>query len=365
MNEEGTGKRAGTRRSAVVLWLVVAVWFVLPAPLRAETSDEARAGARAAATAGAKAYTERRWVDTIDLMSRAEKLVHSPTHLLYMAKAYLQLGQLIKAQETFRKVAAEKLGPDSPEVFGSVVEEARKALHDLKPRIPYVSVVVQGAGPHPVTVTMDGVKVPEALVGVPRPVDPGTHRFEAATQTGGKSGVKTLTVDEGGTETVVLTVREQPEAQPAAAAEPPATVQPEPVPAEAAPESEVPPPGPHDEGTGMKIGSYVAFGAGAVGLAVGVGFAIDASNKRSEADDLCNLPQGACPADQQQRVDDLDSKADSSSTLSTVGFFIGGVGIATGVTLLLLDSSGSSEDTTEAGVYPWVGWRSAGLSGRF
>jgi hypothetical protein len=114
----------------------------------------------------------------------------------------------------------------------------------------------------------------------------------------------------------------------------------------------------------MRIGSYVAFGVGIVGLAGGTFFTLQASSKRSDAEDLCTLPGGGCPADKQDEINTLDDDADSASTLGIVGFVVGGVGIATGITLFILSSNKSSA-SNEPGVTPWVGLGSAGVSGRF
>src|SRR5882672_8884201 len=83
--------------------------------------------------------------------------------------------------------------------------DAEKELEAIEPRVPYVSVVVQGGGPKPVTVAMDGVQVPAALIGVPRPIDPGEHRFEAVSE-GMDSAVSSIAVREGRSETVMLTL---------------------------------------------------------------------------------------------------------------------------------------------------------------
>jgi hypothetical protein len=110
----------------------------------------------------------------------------------------------------------------------------------------------------------------------------------------------------------------------------------------------------------MRIGSYVGFGVGVVGLAAGTIFALQSSSKRSEASDLC--PGGACPKSKAEEVNSLDSDADSAATLATVGFIVGGVGVATGVTLFILSSDDKKESTA---IRPWVGWGSAGVSGHF
>ena len=349
-------------RSAKVLGL--ALWCMTLAGTAWSQTPEERAGARAAATDGARAFNEGRWADTIDRMSRAESLVHSPTHLLYIARSHEKLGQLVRAQEVYLQVAREQLTPDAPQAFRDAQTQARDAVAALRPRIPYVSVVVQGAGAQQVVVTMDGVRVPEALVGVPRPVDPGQHRFAAQTPESRATDTM-VTIEEGARETVVLTLREN---APAAA---PAPTQPAPPPVEQpapAQQQQPAPPvadaGPQEEGTNwMRIGSYIGFGVAGVGLIAGTIFIVSANGNESDADDICNLPGGECPDTRRAEVEQLDDDAASNRSLATVSFIVGGVGLAAGGVLLGLSFSDSSDSA--AGVRPWVGLGTVGLNGRF
>jgi hypothetical protein len=113
---------------------------------------------------------------------------------------------------------------------------------------------------------------------------------------------------------------------------------------------------------GLRIGSYVAFGVGAVGLAGGIAFTLQSSSKRSDADKLCTLPNGGCELALKPRIDSLDSEANHARTLGVVGFALGAAGLGTGVTLLVL-SMRHGEHT--ASIAPWVGVNSAGVRGKF
>jgi hypothetical protein len=326
-------------------------------------TDEERAGARAAATEGANAFSEGRYADAIDLFSRAESIIHAPPHLLYIARAQEKLGKLVKAREVYLKLTRETLAPGAPKQFRDAQEAAQKELAALEPRLPYVSVVVQGAGPLPVTVTMDGLKVPQALVGVPRPVDPGEHRFQAFAE-GMETNLSSVTVREGARETVVLTLQQASATSPAPGTETVATT----APASASNTGEPPADSAStSSGTnGMRIGSYAALGVGVVGLAVGTIFTLQAAGKRSDWEELCTGPGGACPPEKKDEISGLRDDEKSASTIGMVGFIVGGVGIATGVTLFLL--SGSSDSSKTAGaprLRPWLGVGSAGLDGTF
>ncbi|HEX4341402.1 MAG TPA: hypothetical protein VH062_36085 [Polyangiaceae bacterium] len=338
--------------------------IAVSAPASAQ-SDEARAGARAAATQGAQAFGEKRWADSVDLFTRAESLVHSQVHLLYTARSYEKLGQLVKAREAYIKITNEDLPAGASQPIRSAKADAEKELEALEPRVPYVSVVVQGVGPKPVTVTMDGVQVPPALIGVPRPVDPAEHKFEAVAE-GMDSAVSSIVVREGRSETVVLTLHPTAGAPPGAG---------EPVPAVAA--TSTPPPGPlattppPPEADTSKPSisplTWVAFGVGAVGIGVGAGFAVSSSSKVDDANKLCTAgPSGnACPSSSAAtRAASLDDDARSAKTISIVGFVVGGVGLATGATLLVMGLT-HKQPATAASIEPWVGFGSAGVNGRF
>jgi hypothetical protein len=112
----------------------------------------------------------------------------------------------------------------------------------------------------------------------------------------------------------------------------------------------------------MRIGSYVAFGVGAVGIAGGIAFMLQSSSKRSDADKLCTLPNNGCDSTLKPQIDSLDSDANKARTLGIVGFALGAAGIGTGVTLFVLSSKHSQ---SSASLSPWVGLNSAGVRGKF
>ncbi len=333
-------------------------------------TDEERAGARAAATEGMTALREHRWSDAVDLFSRAQHLINAPTHLLYLSQAQEQLGLLVQAHENLEKAARTPLTPTAPLAFREAQQTAEAELGALEARLPYVTVNVVGGGAVQVTVTEDGRRISDELVGVPRPVDPGTHTF-VATATG-LSGTATVEVKEKDHDTVVIKlapfVASTPAPQPATAApvvRAPVATTPAPPPATAT--------APEDEGgqgsNGMRIGSYVAFGVGAVGLGLGTVFLLNSASKTSKANDEfdanhCGQPQG-CPASQAE-IQSLDSSANSAKTLGIVSLAVGGVGVATGVVLFVM-SGKKSERTASSGatVHPWVGLGSAGVDGTF
>ncbi len=333
-------------RARLVLLLGALLLF---SPALYAQNEEARAGARAAADEGGKAFEAGKFSESLDLFSRAESLVHALPHLLYIARSHEKLGQLVAARETYLKITREKLADGAPDAFRDAQQKAQTELAALEPRLAKVTIVVKGEGAESAKVQMDGADVPAALVGIPVPVDPGEHKF-VATTAGATSGEKTQSFTEGGAQTVELELVAGQSAVPGG-------------------ETGGNTSGKIDESSlqgtnGLRIGSYVAFGVGVVGLVGGTVFSFSAKSKRDDASALCNVPpDNHCPGGADgDKVRKLDSDADSARTLSIVGFVVGGVGIATGVTLFVLSNNKKSTART---VTPWVGLGSAGVSGRF
>lgn len=314
-------------------------------------TDEERAGARSLAVRAVEAYKQGKWEETADLMRRAEQIVHAPTHLFYLGQAEERLGHLVAARECYLKIVREQLPPKAAAAFVSAQEEAKDSLAALTPRIAEVTVVLnKDSADQKVAVSMDGKPIPDALVGVARPVDPGVHEFLASAP-GVRSEQVRIDVGEGASETVTLTIGSGSAAGGRAAPTSP---------------PDAPSPKPSSEsGVGAyQIGAYTVLGVGVVGLGVGTVYAIVGSNKRSDANELCAPDRdGNCTGDR-KAIESLDSDADQAKTISTIGFIGGGVCVAAGVTMLLLAPS-KSEAPKSAWVRPYMGPQSLGLVGGF
>jgi hypothetical protein len=120
----------------------------------------------------------------------------------------------------------------------------------------------------------------------------------------------------------------------------------------------------------MRLGAYVALGVGVVGLGVGTIFGLGANSKYAEANDITNdnancPPSGPCelPAPLFDKREQLGKDGDSAKTLSLVGFVVGGVGVAAGVTLFVLSSK--KEQPAAAKVEPYLGVGHLGVRGSF
>lgn len=337
---------------------VALVPVVLGAPrtTRAQ-SDEQRAAARSLAGEGARACSEERWQDCVNLFQRAESVVHAPPHLLYMARAEEKLGHIVRARELYLKISREHLADSAPQAFKDAQTAAADGAQKLEPRIAYLTIQLAGDGGKPVEVTMDGEAVPAALIGVPRPVDPGEHRLEGKGEHL-SAAPQAVNLADGQRAAATITFVAAPDAAAVAAA---------PVAAQSASAAT-----PEDSGSGgtntMRIASYAAFGVGVVGLGIGTGFLLSSASKRSDAD---KLYADKCPCSKDDpaaaQVASLDDSARSAQTISIIGFVVGGVGVATGTVLFFLSGKKDTEpsSTVTGKIEPWIGLGSVGVSGTY
>jgi hypothetical protein len=339
----------GSRRLIEAVLLLV---FLTLAVSAQALTDAEKAGARAAAEQGGLAYQDGRFAEAVDYFTRAEEIVHATPHLLYIARASAQLGRLIAAREAYLKIVQEEVAPRGPRIFVETKAQAESELAELEPRIPSVSIVVEGAGKEPFEVLRDDVVLPAVLVGIPQPLDPGEHTFSAKAKNMA-SDVQKVTVREGAQQTVVLKL------QPVAGAEVATTTAGEDV----VSESKGKP--------GLKIAGYSAIGLGVVGVVLGTVFVLQSGDSFAAADRIYDgCPQNAddmavCSSADRTEIDRLDSQGQTQGIIGGVGFAVGGVALATGVVLLVMGSKGKKASPASAYVEPIVGFGTLGLRGAF
>jgi hypothetical protein len=123
-------------------------------------------------------------------------------------------------------------------------------------------------------------------------------------------------------------------------------------------------------GNGLRTGAYVALGVGVVGVAVGSVFGLRAKSRYKDANAITNNPDN-CPASGPCELPgplfdkraQLGKEGDSAKTISIVGFALGGLGLAGGVTLYVL--SNKSDRPATAKVEPYLGVGQVGVLGSF
>lgn len=370
-----------------IVCLVSGVCVALAAHSAFAQTDLERATARDAANNGRAAFDAGKYEKAIDYLSRAEQLVHSPTHLLFVARAQAKLGRLVAAHETYLKITRETLPSNAPKAFVSAQAAAEQEQDNLDERLPSVTVTLQGATTAPeVSVQMDGTALPAAMIGIPLPADPGEHLFQATGPTITSEPV-TVRLAEAAKQTVTLTLRSTGTAPAVAArpgttaAHPPAAAAPSAAAAAAAaPASSAASPARESadvrskgHGPGLLIASFVSFGLGAASAGVGTYYLIQSSSTRNESDKIyeqCRIASGGkeCTImEAQDAILSKDNEADHQSKLGIVGLVGGGVGLIAGLTFLIVDVTRSDKSARESTphVTPVFGFRSVGVVGTF
>ena len=299
-------------------------------PSAVATAD-ARESARTAALAGLAAIDAKDYALAVLRFEEAERHFHAPTHLLYLARAKAQLGQLPDAILTYERLLAEPLASNAPKAFVEAKTVAEAELAVLVAPMPKLTVVVRGVSPDRVSITLDGA----------RPL-----RSERSA--GVAVGSHTVVVESAGmrkeTRTVDLGIREER-----------ALV------VELVPEGTV---------EGRALGpvspvTWAAVGVAGLGVLVGTSTGVASLDKVNALDERCPSRRDCLPVDR-----DLAADARALGTASTVSFVVGGLAAAAGVTLLVFDlrgepllGSGAPTAPSSARLRAGPGW--LGLDGRF
>ena len=325
------------------------------APTQAATAEE-KAAARELAISGINLAQEGKCQEAIDPLLRAEQLFHAPTILTWIGECQIRIGRLVEGSETLREVVREELPSDAPSAFIDAQKRAARLIEETAPKIGKLTIVVQTSdGPiadrSDLRVLVDGAAISHALIGAPRPTDPGTHEVTAALP-GYVTRVAQVVIADGGRER--LTLELLPERKPTPSASESPTLN------DAAASS---PPGsaPHPLG-------WALVGGGAAFLAGGGALGFIAMSEKNALD----CPTAAtCPESERNDL----KKARLFATLSTVSFGVGAAAAVAGV-VVLLTTGGQHEETlatrgdekSEVHVRPEfapLGWASVGFSGTF
>jgi hypothetical protein len=327
-------------------------------------SDGDKATARQLTIDGYEALKKNDYAGAADRFKRADSLYHAPTITLGMARAQVGLGKLVTAQELYSRVVHEPLPPNASAGVTKAVEDAKRELEALSPRVP--SVVINVKGTDASRVSLDGVDVPSAALGVKRPVDPGKHSIKA-TAAGFAPGEATVSLLEGKSESVTIELKpgQDTSAPPVVAALPAGVTpsvkptEPTPVLGNAAPVSPAPDHVEAKRSTQKTLG-FVALGVGAAGLIVGGITGGLALGKHGDIVKSC--PEGHCPPDQKASLQPAIDSYNGMGTISTIGFIAGGALAATGVVLML---TAPRVKVTQATATPIVGLGFVGAKGSF
>jgi hypothetical protein len=259
----------------------------------------------------------------------------APGTLLNLGDCDEKLGKLVDAFAHFD--AAQRLFPPGDER----IAYANQRRDGVAKRLPKLTVRLVPTSPGGTAVDLDGAPVDHAALGTATPLDPGEHTL--VVHAPGCVDVRTtLRLAEGEAREIEL-----------AAGMPVASLR---APTGAVAATMSPPQAtPDDAGTrsSMRAGSWVSFGIAGVGLGLGIVGGIVTLNAKSAANASCTATCGTTGLA-------AESRGKTWSAVSTTGFIVAGVGVAAGVTLILVSPHRSSTSalvvrpTTNGASVGWV-----------
>ena len=364
-NPQSVLLRAMTRRRRLrTSGLLAATLCFSSLSLRAqEIDDAARGAARKLGYEGVASFQAGDYASATEKLNKAYRILHAPSLGLWSARALEKSGKLVEAAERYREVILLHSTSFDSQVQAQALSDAQHELTLLEPRIPYVTVQVSGAAPSDVTLTIDEVGVSSELIGVARPINPGTHRVVGVR---GQDRVElNVTCAEGSQCLSPLSFKPLPEPS-AESAAPVAVPVPKAPPIEPKPASNLqePPAPPMPErpaahaGGAQRAVAWVALGLGAGALTVGGVTGVGAMLQRRKLDDRTDCKDTVCYTSAQSTVHDYNQLR----KFSTIGLWAGGGLLATSIVLL---ASSPSPSRTQVGVALRLGPSGAAFIGRF
>jgi hypothetical protein len=242
----------------------------------------------------------------------ADAIMHVTTTGLEVARAEIDLGQLVEARDKLLTVTRLPVESNETHPIAEARITAKALASEIEPRIPSITIKLQNVSPGATPkVTVDGVEVPAAALIAPRAVDPG-HHVVAVSSGAGDFREAAVDVQEGESKDVLLDVSPtvssvQDDTQSSNASNGAGASSP------------------------WRLASYIGFGVGGAGLVAGSITGLLAISDFSSA-----KKQGCvgnqCPPSAYPELD----KAGTMATVSTVAFIVAGVGAGVGVVGVLM-----------------------------
>lgn len=284
----------------------------------------------------------------------AHTLAATPITALELGRAFLLVGDLVEARETWLSIERLPVKPDESSKARAARADALKLVDKVSPRIASIAIAFDpprpSGGPDPV-VRVDDRDVPIEALGVARKVNPGHHTVVVAI---GRARASTdVDLREGEAKTIPIRLDDEPAAD---AAPPP------PAPTASAgasgvasnPSVAVAPPPPEKGRTSALV--YAGLGTAAAGVVVGgvtgiLALTRAATVKQGCVDKLCGP----------DHHDDLDGSR-AMGTVSTIAFVAAGAGAAlAAIGWLTAPATPSTRNVAR----PVVMFGGAGIGGEF
>lgn len=254
--------------------------------------------------------------------------------VMNLATCQEKLGNLANAWEHWQHALGLLPENDPRRAF------AQERVDELEGQLPRLIIVAGPGAPANMVVERDGIQLGRASLGEPLPVDPGEHVVIARSPRHAARQYR-ISVELGSTESLRVV-----------------------------PGAELPEPPPTDRQrvrNSQRMWSYLAAGVGVAGFATAGVTAALLPQAKQELDQEC--PNGACSPTGMEALD----RTNRLLTLNTVGFIVGGVGLATGTVLFVTSPSAKeppkAEDKavprTAAGIGFLPGGATLGIEGTF
>jgi hypothetical protein len=285
-------------------------------------------------------YVQKHWEAARDCYLKSWDIKHHFTIAANLADVEMKLGHYAEAVGYLKYIMA-----NVPESQADKRKLAETMLLECR---SYLTAVHVATDVTDATVLVDGRDVGQTPLREDLLLEPGKHVI-SVTKPGYGNQTQELSA-EGNHVDITLTL-EKPAASPAPPVAAPAI------------QTQV---NTEDSGhtSGYRIGAYVGFGVGVLGIGAGTYFLLKAQSTQSDSDHSFSACTPNCSASAQQDIASLDTSAQHQRTGAAVSYIVGGVGLATGITLLLLEPKNQAK-TMAGRVLPWVGVGRAGLYGVF
>jgi tetratricopeptide (TPR) repeat protein len=287
-------------------------------------------------------YVQKHWEEAREYYLKSWDIKHHYTIAANLADVEMKLGHYAEAVGYLKYV----LG-NIPDTKPDDRKAAEEQLLECK---SYLTAVRVATDVTDATVYVDGRDVGQTPLGEELLLEPGKHVL-SVTKPGYGNRIEKLSAEGNQIDVTITLEKVATQASPSPSL-PAATPQ-------AHPESPMP-----DNGS-YRLASYIGFGVGVLGVGAGTYFAIKAHKTQSDSFGQFTSCSPHCSAAENGNIADLDEAAKNQRTASVASFIVGGVGLAAGVTFLVLDSNKRSAQAAVAIVRPWVGPGQMGILGSF
>lgn len=304
------GSRRGLRAAAAFAALTLGLCLGAPAARAEEPDAGTRMAARELAVSGAEAFDKQDFSTALDNFQRAESLYKVPSISVMVARCLARVGRVVEAVDKYEETLRVPLDAAAPDAFQRAVADATTEVESARARVARLELRLPADAPPGSEVMLDDRPVPPALLGVPKPVNPGTHRLSARAP--GRAPYATeVTLPEGGRQTVEISL--EAAVAPRAPASPSST-------------------------TRHRVSplTIVLLSGGGLAIAAGAVTGIAAMSHKSSLDAAC---KPGCPSNMSADL----SAFRRERALSYVGFGVGLVAAGTGAYLLFHEGSSGNQ----------------------